>query len=105
MTRIEKIKSTLDELFKGSNASVMIEDESRMHSRGGTETHLKILVVSDRFKGLGRVARQRLVQDAVQQEFSEGLHALTLRCLTVDEATQDPGNFSSPACASKVHDK
>lgn len=37
-----------------------IEDESRFHQRG-TETHFKILIVSDRFEGLSKVRKQQLV--------------------------------------------
>ena len=38
------------------------------------------------FDGLSRVARQRLVYDALREEFDTGLHALTLDLKTSAEA-------------------
>lgn len=44
----------------------------------GGETHFNVVVTSERFNGLGRVARHRLVQDLLSDEFQRGLHALSL---------------------------
>ena len=60
-----------------------IEDESAKHAghagaRAGGETHYNVVLVSDRFAGLNRVARHRLVNEALAPEFGTGLHALAL---------------------------
>lgn len=60
-----------------------IEDDSAKHAghsgaRAEGETHYSVLVVSDRFAGLNRVARHRLANAALGEEFSAGLHALSL---------------------------
>ena len=62
---------------------LQIEDDSAKHAghsgaRPGGETHYSVLVVSDRFTGLNRVARHRLVNEALGPEFDTGLHALAL---------------------------
>jgi BolA family transcriptional regulator, general stress-responsive regulator len=67
-----------------------VEDESSRHHghagwREGGETHFKVEIVSAAFDGQGRVARQRLVYQALAAEFAEGLHALALTTLTPAE--------------------
>jgi BolA protein len=43
-------------------------------------------MVSDAFEGLSRVARQRLVMEALTEEFASGLHALSLDLKTPQES-------------------
>lgn len=67
-----------------------IEDESAMHAghagaRPEGESHFRVLVVSRRFEGLGRVARQREVYQILSEELSSDIHALALRTLTPEE--------------------
>jgi BolA protein len=73
-------------------ASLTVTDESHMHrghagvrDASSPETHFSIEVVSEKFDGLNRVQRQRLVNDLLKEEFSRGLHALSLRCNTPSE--------------------
>lgn len=72
-----------------------IEDESLRHRghagyREGGESHFKVEIVSEVFKGQSRVARQRLVYDALKDEFTAGLHALALTTLTPEETATKP---------------
>jgi BolA protein len=67
-----------------------IIDDSRRHAghaghdpRG--ETHFCITIVSAAFEGLGRVARHRLVYNALHAEMGERVHALTLETLAPNE--------------------
>ncbi|MDF1828175.1 MAG: BolA family transcriptional regulator [Legionellaceae bacterium] len=62
-----------------------IEDESSNHRRPGVETHFTVLAVSEKFEGLSRLARHRLVNAAVEDEFKTGLHALSLHLYTLKE--------------------
>ncbi len=60
-----------------------IVDESDRHAghagaREGGGTHYRTRIVSERFSGLGRVARHRLVYGLLTAEFADGLHALAL---------------------------
>ncbi len=62
---------------------LQVVDDSAKHAghagaRAEGETHYSVLVVSDRFTGLNRVARHRLTNEALGDEFSAGLHALSL---------------------------
>ncbi|HXP03285.1 MAG TPA: BolA family protein [Stellaceae bacterium] len=51
----------------------------------GGETHFSVVIVSTSFVGLGRVARQRLVYEALAAELAGGVHALALTTLAPDE--------------------
>lgn len=80
-----------------------IENESHKHSSGlGSESHFKVLVVSESFAGLSKVQRQRKVFDLLSQEMAAGIHALSLRLLTAEEWKSGAGEgFVSPLCHSK----
>jgi len=67
-----------------------IEDESHRHighegARPGGETHFAVTVVSAAFTGQSRVARQRLVYQALAEELATRIHALSLTTLAPDE--------------------
>lgn len=71
---------------------VEISDESHLHaghagaaSGGG---HFRALIVSPRFAGKSRVARQRLVHAALADELRGAIHALAMRTLTPEEWAQ-----------------
>lgn len=71
-----------------------VEDESARHhghagARPGGETHFNVRVVSTAFTGLSRVARQRLVYDALAHEMKVQIHALALTTMTPDEAQRN----------------
>ncbi len=51
-------------------------------ARPGGESHFDVVVVSQSFSGMGRVARQRLVYQVLAEELAAGLHALALTTLT-----------------------
>lgn len=100
MSRENRIRHILTENLKPSVLG--IENESHQHAGPATETHYKVLVVADCFKGLSRIERQRKVQDLLNEEFSQGLHALTQRALTPEEYQAGAGDgFVSPACLGK----
>lgn len=78
-----------------------LENESHTHSvPKNSETHFKLLLVSEKFSGLNRVARQRLVYGLLSEEISPGrIHALSLRLLAPSEWALDAANtFQSPNC-------
>jgi BolA-like protein 1 len=77
-----------------------VENESRMHNvPPGSETHFKVLVVSEAFDGLGLLDRHRRVNDLLREELGGGVHALSIRALSPAqwEAGQAAG-FQSPEC-------
>lgn len=101
-----KIRARLTQIF--SPLRLELENESHMHAVApGSETHFKVLIVSEKFNGLSRVARQRLVNEALKDEFVMGLHALAQRTLTPAEWQKDASReFNSPECmGGSKHDK
>jgi BolA protein len=62
-------------------------DESYLHAghvganETGVGTHFKVRVGSPLFTGKSRVARHRLVYDALQDFMDQGLHALAIETL------------------------
>jgi len=70
-------------------AHVDVADESHLHAghpgaaAGGG--HFRATIVSPRFEGLSRVARQRLVYGALAAEMQRDIHALAMRTLTPEE--------------------
>lgn len=100
MSRELRIREILAEKF--DPLVLGIENESHQHAGPATESHFKILIVSEKFVGLSRIDRQRLVQDPLKPEFDLGLHALTQRALTPEEYQQGQGkDFVSPTCVTK----
>ncbi|MBN9524808.1 MAG: BolA family transcriptional regulator [Alphaproteobacteria bacterium] len=69
---------------------LVIEDQSHLHAghaghRPGGESHFRVELVSARFAGLNRVARQRLVYDVLAAELAGPIHALALKTLAPGE--------------------
>lgn len=67
-----------------------VVDESARHAghagaRPGGETHFRVEIVSPRFAGLSRIARQRLVHEVLAQELKDRVHALSLKTLAPEE--------------------
>ncbi|MFC3025789.1 MULTISPECIES: BolA family protein [Roseomonadaceae] len=91
MSRAERIAARLRETFAA--AEVVVQDDSAQHAghagaRPGGETHYSVRIVSPAFSGLNRVARSRAAHEALAAEFDTGLHALSLRLLTPEEAAK-----------------
>ena len=66
-----------------SPSALEIVDESHKHAghagaRPQGESHFFVRIVSARFEGLGRVARQRLVYGALKDELASDIHALAI---------------------------
>jgi BolA protein len=63
--------------------SLKVVDESNQHAghaghQGREETHFRIYIVADAFKGKSRVARHRLINDLLADELKSGVHALAV---------------------------
>ncbi|WP_135470443.1 BolA family protein [Crenalkalicoccus roseus] len=88
-TRAERIRDALQAAFP--SAEVRVQDDSHRHAghagaRPEGETHYTVEVVSPAFAGMSRVARSRAAHAVLAPEFGSGLHALSLRLLTPEEA-------------------
>lgn len=77
-----------------------VKNESHMHSvPPGSESHFKLVIVSNKFDGLTRVKRHQTVNGILEKELREDIHALSMETLTTEEWEKRHGRtFDSPAC-------
>jgi BolA protein len=85
----DRIRSKLEAAL--SPMRLDIQDDSAKHSghsgaREGGESHFSVLIVSDAFEGLSRVARQRRVNTILADELAGPVHALSIQARTPAEA-------------------
>ena len=79
---VAAIEQRLAELLRPTSLQVL--DESAAHSGhagadgSGFGTHFRVRIASPLFDGKPRVARHRLVYDALQEFIARGLHALAI---------------------------
>ena len=93
-TLVEKLLAT----FQPDHLDVV--NESHMHSvPPGSETHFKLVIVSEQFASMRAVARHQAVYKALAEELQNGVHALALHTYSVAEwqARQQQAP-ESPAC-------
>ena len=87
--RAERIRRALLAAFPAAAVDVVYDSHRHAGHTGARpegETHYSVRVVSPAFAGLNRVSRSRAAHAALEAEFGTGLHALSLRLLTPDEA-------------------
>jgi BolA protein len=81
----DALQARLQELLAPTQLEVL--DESSMHAGhagadgSGFGTHFRVRIASPLFAGRSRVARHRLVYDALQDFVERGLHALAIETL------------------------
>ncbi len=71
--------------------SLRVVDESHQHEghaghRPGGETHFRVYIVSDAFRGKSRVERHRMINAALAQELAGRVHALAIHASAPGEA-------------------
>lgn len=97
------IQQTIETKLTASLAPSHLEviNESHMHNvPKGSETHFKVVVVSERFDGLSPVRRHQLVYGALSDEMKRkpGIHALAITSRTPAEWAASPEANASPKC-------
>jgi BolA protein len=65
-------------------ASLDVADESHQHAghaghREGGETHFRVHIVSEAFRGKSRLERHRMVNETLAAELKGGVHALAIQ--------------------------
>ena len=85
----EAISRKLTETFAPQRLKVL--DESHQHEghaghRLGGETHFRIYIVADAFRGKSRLARHRMINDTLADELKSGVHALAIHAAAPDES-------------------
>ena len=82
--RQSRITTTLRECLEPVHIEVV--DESHLHvGHAGAKSgagHYRVIIVSDRFEGMSRIERQRLVYGALSEEMGPDIHALSMKTFT-----------------------
>lgn len=74
-------------------------NESHQHNvPPGSESHFKVVIVSDAFKDKMLVARHRMINKILAEELQAVIHALALHTLTPEEWHEKGEAPASPAC-------
>lgn len=97
MTMQAQISQKLSAAFAPEHLEVI--NESHMHNvPPGSESHFKVVLVSDSFNGKMLIARHRLVNAALQEELNGKIHALALHTMTTEEWFNKGNAPASPPC-------
>ncbi|XP_032663299.1 bolA-like protein DDB_G0274169 isoform X2 [Odontomachus brunneus] len=77
-----------------------IINESYMHNAPkGSESHFKVVVVSEKFDKQPLLKRHQMIYDLLQTEMEEDIHALSIIAKTPEQwAASDKTVAASPAC-------
>ena len=77
-----------------------VNNESHMHDAPeGSESHFRVVLVSERFSGKPLLQRHRAVNAALNAELNGGIHALALHTMTPEEWFAKGGSTpASPPC-------
>jgi BolA protein len=72
--------------------SLRVEDESHRHEghaghRPGGQTHFRLYIVSEAFRGKSRVERHRMINAALAGELAGDVHALAIHAAAPGEGT------------------
>jgi len=82
-------------------SSLKIINESFMHNvPKDSESHFKVIIVSDDFKNLSQINRHKLVYTNLDTIMND-IHALSIQSFSLDEFRQNPVVLNSPECAHK----
>jgi BolA protein len=85
--RVQEIEKLLEAAL--SPTELLVKDQSHLHAghAGAKEGkgHFEVIVVSEKFGGLNRIARHRLVYSALGDFMNSDIHALQINAFTPSE--------------------
>jgi len=91
------IEQKLQQAFSPEHLQLI--NESYKHSvPEGSESHFKLVLVSQEFDGLRLIQRQQRVYKILAEEMAGSVHALTMNTLTPSEWQENPTITPSPDC-------
>ena len=70
--------------------SLRVEDESHRHEghaghRPAGETHFRLYIVAEAFRGKSRIERHRMINSTLAAELADGVHALAIHAAAPGE--------------------
>jgi BolA protein len=84
--RAARLREVLQDRF--APIQLAVQDESHLHEghagAAGGQSHFRIRIVAEAFRGLSSVARHRLVYAAVDDLLKSDIHALAIEALPPD---------------------
>jgi BolA protein len=88
MRTADTITRKLTEAF--APQSLKVEDESHQHAghaghREGGQTHYRVYIVAEAFKGKTRIERHRMINATLSDELAAGVHALAIHAAAPGE--------------------
>lgn len=100
-----KIQNLLENRLKEGLDPLILKviNESPNHNvPEGSESHFRVLIVSDQFEGLSLIQRHQLVHKLVSAPLKEKIHAFSQQTLTPKEFEDRGGQLPPPPpCARK----
>lgn len=97
MSVAQIITDKLNQFFTPSHLEV-INESNRHHVPPNSETHFKVIVVSDKFDGQRPLTRHREVNTVLAGELANGVHALSINTYTPAEWQQVEEVPRTPNC-------
>jgi intracellular septation protein len=83
-SRADRLRERLESRF--APAQLLVEDESHLHEghagAAGGQSHFRIRIVAEAFRGLPSVARHRLIYAAVDDLMKSDIHALAIEAVS-----------------------
>ena len=86
---IEAIQDKLTAAFQPIRLEIVDDSDRHAGHAGaspGGESHFNVLIESQAFAGTGKVARQRMIYQALADELAGPLHALSIQALAPGES-------------------
>lgn len=88
MRTVDILTRKLTEAFTPQSLNVV--DESHQHeghagARPGGQTHFRVYIVSEAFKGKTRIDRHRMINQVLADDLAAGVHALAIHATAPGE--------------------
>jgi len=98
MSMQAEIETKLSAELNPSHMQVINESDSH-NVPPGSESHFKLVLVSEKFEEKNLLARHRLINAILENELKNGIHALSMHTYTELEWNEMKGGVpDSPAC-------
>jgi BolA protein len=86
VTRAQRLRERLESRF--APAQLTVEDESHLHEghagAASGQSHFRVRIVAEAFRGIPSVARHRLIYAAVDDLMKSDIHALAIEARAPD---------------------
>lgn len=90
-----QIEQKINQAFKVQY--LQLDNESHMHSGSNSESHFKLVLVTEDFDGVSKVKRHQAVYKVLAEEMPQ-FHALALHTYSPAEWQNSPEVAASPKC-------